>query len=311
MAKVLRFIVNIFLIVTILGAVVILVPPLLGVTTTIVDTETMDTNLPLGSITYSKDISVADIQPGDKILKETSTSTYLYVIQSGDLAKGTYQAINGTKANAEPEEIVLRNNVSRVVLTIPFIGYVLVAMHSMEGLIIIGLVLIFMIVLFILSELWKKDDDYDDEDEDDEYDDDEYDDETEADVVDIKNKGKNMSRKDRKEAKKQAALKEKQRAKKAKEQAKQEKREAKRAKKQAAYDEEFEAFYADGTKDEEEAWTRPVYVEESDDVLPVRQSEPQLSETGTLLDTREIELRELEAQLGIVKEEAPVEVSED
>ena len=51
MSKFLKFIVNLFLTLAILTAVAILVPPLLGINTTIVDSAGMDTNLPLGSVT--------------------------------------------------------------------------------------------------------------------------------------------------------------------------------------------------------------------------------------------------------------------
>ena len=72
MSKFLKFIVNLFLIVTILTAIAILVPPLAGVTTTIVDTPSMNTNLPLGSVTYSTDINVYDMHSNfflDRTLK--------------------------------------------------------------------------------------------------------------------------------------------------------------------------------------------------------------------------------------------------
>ncbi len=68
MSKFLKFIVNLFLAVAILTAAAILIPPVLGVNTTIVDSAGMDTNLPLGSVTYSVDIPVTRLQKGDEIL---------------------------------------------------------------------------------------------------------------------------------------------------------------------------------------------------------------------------------------------------
>ena len=58
MSKFLKFIVNLFLTLAIIVTAGIIVPPLLGVNTTIVDTASMDTNLPLGSVTYSRDKAV-------------------------------------------------------------------------------------------------------------------------------------------------------------------------------------------------------------------------------------------------------------
>ena len=91
MSKFLKFIVNTFLVVAILTAAAILVPPLLGVNTTIVDTAGMDTNLPLGSVTYSVNVPVTKLQVGDEVLKENGTSTYAYIIEEGDVGTGKFK----------------------------------------------------------------------------------------------------------------------------------------------------------------------------------------------------------------------------
>ena len=108
MSKLLKLIVNVFLVAAILIAVAILVPPLAGVKTTIVDTTAMKTNLPLGSVTYSNDIDVFDIKPGDVILKENDSSTYAYVIIETDAANGKFKAISAADPNGPEEEVILR-----------------------------------------------------------------------------------------------------------------------------------------------------------------------------------------------------------
>lgn len=168
MSKFLKVIVNLFLVCAILIAGAILVPPLLGVSTTVVDSASMDTNLSIGSVTYSQDVNVADIAIGDKILVESDAKVYAYVVESADAGAGNYIVTDPTNSQADPEEITLRNTALKVVLTIPFIGYVMIAMRSMEGMIIIGLVVLFIIILFILSELWKDTEDEDEEDEEEE-----------------------------------------------------------------------------------------------------------------------------------------------
>ncbi len=167
MSKFLKFIVNVFLVVAILVAAAILIPPITGITTTIVDTASMDTNLPLGSITYSTDIDVSDLQVGDEVLKENNASTYSYIIKGGDAASGKFTVVSSTDPNGKDEEISLRNTVSKVAVVVPYIGYVIIAMHSTEGIIIIALAVVLMIILFILSELWKSKSEDDDEDEED------------------------------------------------------------------------------------------------------------------------------------------------
>ena len=167
MSKFLKFIVNLFLTLAIIVTAGIIIPPLLGVNTTIVDTAAMDTNLPLGSVTYSRDKAVMDLLAGDEILKESGSATYAYIVQEGDATTGEFTVVSATEPNASPEVVILRNSVSEVVLTVPYIGFVVVAMQSLEGRIIIALVILFIIILFILSELWKKRDDDEDEEDDD------------------------------------------------------------------------------------------------------------------------------------------------
>ncbi len=169
MSKFLKVIVNLFLVFAILIAGAILVPPLLGVSTTMIDSASMDTNLPVGSITYSQSTSVSEIAIGDKILVEGDGSAYVYVVESADVATGKFTVLDENNHQTETQEQTFRNEELKVVLTVPYIAYLMVAMHSVEGLIIIGLVVLFVIILFILSELWKKSDD-DDEEEDTEED---------------------------------------------------------------------------------------------------------------------------------------------
>ncbi len=165
MSKFLKAIVNIFLIAAILTAAAILVPPVLGITTTIIDSRAMDTNLPLGSVTYSEDVEVAKIETGDEVLKESANSTYAYIVVDGDAETGKFTVLDAADKEGETVDVVIRSYVSRVIFTVPYIGYVVVAMQSVEGMIIIGLVILFVIILFVLSELWKNRDADDDDDE--------------------------------------------------------------------------------------------------------------------------------------------------
>lgn len=166
MSKFLKVIVNLFLVFAILVAGAILVPPILGVSTTMIDSASMDTNLPVGSITYSQNVSVSSVVSGDKILIEKDNSVYVYVVESADAVAGKFTVLDETSHQTETQEHTLRNEALKVVVTVPLIGYLMVAMHSVEGLIIIGLVVLFVIILFILSELWKKTDDEDEDVED-------------------------------------------------------------------------------------------------------------------------------------------------
>ena len=170
MSKFLKFIVNLFLICAILVAAAIIVPPLAGVGTTVVDSQLMDTNLPMGSVTYSTDVYVTELKEGDQILDENDFSAYAYTISKIDTSTGSVTVRDSFSPDAGEKEIQILNSEAKVILTIPYIGYVVYAMHSIEGIIILALAVLLIIILFILSELWRKDDDEDDEDEEDEED---------------------------------------------------------------------------------------------------------------------------------------------
>ncbi len=147
MSKFLKFLVNIILVLAILVTGAIFLPPMLGVNTTVVDSETMDTNLPIGSITYSKTVNVLDLQSGNEVLKEVGSSVHAYIIESGDVNTGKYTVRDAIVKTSGTTEISLRNNVSKVVLTVPYLGYIVMIMQTTEGMIIAILLVIFVITL--------------------------------------------------------------------------------------------------------------------------------------------------------------------
>lgn len=69
-----------------------------------------------------------------------------------------------TVSQGEPINVAIGSYLPKIVVTIPFIGYLMAATKSIEGLIVLGLVVLFLIILYVIAELWKKDpdDDYDD-----------------------------------------------------------------------------------------------------------------------------------------------------
>ena len=73
----------------------------------------------------------------------------------------------------------MRATVSKVIVTIPVIGFLSMAAQSREGIMIIGLAILFLVILFILSEVWKRDEEEDEEEEEEDEDDEEW--ETSAD----------------------------------------------------------------------------------------------------------------------------------
>lgn len=166
MSKFLKFIVHFIVICTILCVVALAVPPFLGVTTEIMDDSGAETNLALGSVTYAIPEKVEDVSAGTPILVNGEAAVYRYNIVSLDLENHTGVVIdpNGT----ESINVSIKNRLPKVVLTVPYLGYLLIATESIEGLIILGLAVLFLIILYVIAELWKKDssEEYDDEEDD-------------------------------------------------------------------------------------------------------------------------------------------------
>lgn len=166
MSKLLKVIVNTLLLLAILSAGALVIPPFAGITTLVSD-GMGNTNISRGAVTYAKKTDTSSVAAGDKILVDDNSGKYIYTIQSLDTAAGTASVKN--VISGDTTEITVRATVSKVIVTIPVIGFLSMAAQSREGIMIIGLAILFLVILFILSEVWKRDEEEEeDEDEDDE-----------------------------------------------------------------------------------------------------------------------------------------------
>ncbi len=162
MAKFLKFIVNTVMIVAIVVAASLLVPPLAGVTTLIVDDIEMDTNLETGSVTYAWGVAVEELKVGDKVLLQEDADM-VYLISAIESAEDGTNFVLEDKLSTDEEMITrqLQGVVDKVILTVPALGYVSMALRTVEGLIIVGLSVVFVIILFVLSEIWRREEEED------------------------------------------------------------------------------------------------------------------------------------------------------
>ena len=88
-------------------------------------------------------------------------------LASAEVTNGTGTAMDPTVSQGQPINVAIGSYLPKIVVTIPFIGYLMAATKSIEGLIVLGLTVLFLIILYVIAELWKKDlDDYDDYPED-------------------------------------------------------------------------------------------------------------------------------------------------
>lgn len=228
MSKFLKVIVNLVVLFSIVVAAALLVPPFAGIDTVMNDNTNTETNIPVGSVAYGKEIKVKELKKKDWIIYSEGSSTYVYEITDMDASAGAYEVKDPYSKSSEAEVVTLQKSVPKVAVVVPFIGYAAIALQSKEGLIVIGLGIVLLIILFILSELWRKDDD-DEDDEEEDNEDDEDDDEDDE---------EEMSRKERRRLKKEE---------------KRRRKEEKRRLKEAEEDEEYEE---DDDEDEEEELSR-------------------------------------------------------
>lgn len=174
MSKLLKVIVNTLLLLAILSAGALVIPPFAGITTLVSD-GMGNTNISRGAVTYAKKTDTSSVATGDKILVDDNSGKYIYTIQSLDTAAGTASVKN--VISGDTTEITVRATVSKVIITIPVIGFLSMAAQSREGIMIIGLAILFLVILFILSEVWKRDEEEDEEEEEEDEEDEDEDDE--------------------------------------------------------------------------------------------------------------------------------------
>ena len=168
MSNLLKVIVNTLLLLAILLAGALVIPPFAGITTLVSD-GMGNTNISRGAVTYAKKTDTSSVATGDKILVDDNSGKYIYTIQSLDTAAGTASVKN--VISGDTTEITVRATVSKVIVTIPVIGFLSMAAQSREGIMIIGLAILFLVILFILSEVWKRDEEEDEEEEEEEEED--------------------------------------------------------------------------------------------------------------------------------------------
>lgn len=164
MSKFLKFIVHFVIICTIVLILGMALPPFFGITTVTVDSADKVTNLPMGSVTYAIPVRTEEVTAGTPILVKKDSATYRYNLVSVDRTTNTGTVIDPSASAQSNIAVSVKNWVPKVVVTIPFVGYILTATESTEGLIVLGLIVLFLIILYVVAELLKKEpeDEYED-----------------------------------------------------------------------------------------------------------------------------------------------------
>ncbi len=169
MAKLFKVIMNILVILFIAALVALFLPTFLGITTVVSDPG-KESNMAAGTVAYGSKQNIEDLAAGDTIISVTDDATYLYTISSINTESGELTVTSDE--NAESETLTLTGTASKLILCVPLIGYIIVALHSTEGMIILALAVALLIILFIIADILckrKEEDEEPDEGDDDDY----------------------------------------------------------------------------------------------------------------------------------------------
>ncbi|MDO4518761.1 MAG: hypothetical protein Q4B47_00465 [Eubacteriales bacterium] len=121
------------------------------------DNDEKITNLPMGSVTYAIPVKAEEISTGDSILAEEDSLTYRYRVYSLDIPNHRGTVYNSITSGSEPITVSIREYLPKVIVTLPVLGYLLIAFKTTEGLMVAGLGVLALIILYVLSEILRKD----------------------------------------------------------------------------------------------------------------------------------------------------------
>ena len=130
MSKVLKFIVHLVVICTLICVLGLVLPPFFGVKTVIVDKAGEETTLPVGSVTYAIPQKTSEVSVGTPILVQKDSRTYKYTITNLDTSKGTGTVNDQSVSGGKTLTVKVGNYVPKVVITIGFIGYLLLDTYN-------------------------------------------------------------------------------------------------------------------------------------------------------------------------------------
>ncbi len=150
MARFFKFIFSILLIAYAAVILALVIPPLVGITTSTV-LESTEGNQAVGTVEYASRIPLQDLKIGERILVTGADSVNVYTVQGIDEENSRV-----TVANSETQEIPVRSYVYRMILSVPFIGYVIIALQSFEGVLVLALAAAVLVLFWILTRMWSK-----------------------------------------------------------------------------------------------------------------------------------------------------------
>lgn len=147
----------------IVAGAALLVPPFLNIETVVIQDET-NSNLNRGAVVYARQADPSAVEEGDKILRVTEDGAVnSYIVRTYDASSKTVTAVKSE--GAAEEELHASDTVRRILLLVPYLGFLSIATQSITGLLILGGFILIIIILFVISEVLRRGSE-EDEDED-------------------------------------------------------------------------------------------------------------------------------------------------
>lgn len=157
--KICKILMNIIILILILIATAMFVPKIFGYENFAIISGSMEPNMPVGSIVYTKTDSFENIEVGDVISFYMNDNTIVtHRIVEIDVAKKEF-VTKGDANNAVDASSVEYNKVIGVVkFCIPFLGYIAMYIKTPLGIAIIFGIVFIILFLNFLPDLLKKED---------------------------------------------------------------------------------------------------------------------------------------------------------
>ena len=156
--RILGVIGTILMVLTIAACLGLVIPKIAGYDAYVVVSGSMEPNIPVGSIAYSKEVDPAELQTGDVIVfidPARGTTPITHRVVSNDTAAGTIITKGDANDREDVNPATYDNVVGKVDFHVPRVGFVAAMLTSTQGKIVAGLILIEAWLLIEISRRMK------------------------------------------------------------------------------------------------------------------------------------------------------------
>jgi signal peptidase len=132
---------------------------LLGYSSFVIYSGSMEPTAKVGSLLLTRPVDVEDLQVGDVITYRSpgnhTTLTHRIVSIRQEDGEQVFQTKGDASLEPDPQEVVLRGQVSKMAFDIPHLGYVVDFAKSIQGLVLFLLVPAAGLLLIQAGKIWK------------------------------------------------------------------------------------------------------------------------------------------------------------